>query len=404
MSAYLDEIEKKYWMMVHPFDTIGNVGPADISVSCPICMEGNSWKRKHRLHLYMKTSYDNAAVKCFNCDYSTNLFGYLKDNHPNEFVLYKNEKRGAGLKTLKSLFKEEQKDLVHEQPTKEDISGINSGLDFDTPIIESKQEDIKNLIPLNEGHEEKALSSDEIASFSSGLDFGLDFGSPVVSAKHIPDKDGLFLIEPVKGLTKMPQDVIDYIRNRGIEPKENWVYSPLKNKIKFNGAEQTLSEFIIIPLTKGDKWYGFQALAWKQKKFFVYMVTGNSGYKAWNFYNIDKEKPVYIFESIYDAMSSGLENSIAQLGANLGDDRIKELKEPIFCLDNQRVDEKAHEETIKYLERGYKCFIWPEGSERFKDANDLRKIRVHYEKISSMILKNINSGMMGTLKMKMIRV
>ena len=30
MSAYLDEVDKKYWMMIHPFDTIGNVGPSDI--------------------------------------------------------------------------------------------------------------------------------------------------------------------------------------------------------------------------------------------------------------------------------------------------------------------------------------------------------------------------------------
>jgi len=107
-----------------------------------------------------------------------------------------------------------------------------------------------------------------------------------------------------------------------------------------------------------------------------------------------KETPLYDYLYIY----------IAQLGANLGDDRIQELKEPIFCLDNQRCDQKAHEETLKYLERGYKCFIWPEGSERFKDTNDLRKLKVPYEKIANMITSNVHQGMMGILKMKMIRV
>jgi len=397
MAQYLDEIDKKYWMMVHPYDTVGNVGPSDISVCCPICHEGKSWLRKHRLHLYVKPDYDNAAVKCFNCEYSTNLYGYLKENHPNEFALYVNEKRGSGLKTLKTLFKK-------EESVKNDTDiNISIGLDF------SKKEE--NIILDNEddeAHEEKSMSKDEINAFSCGL----DFGGPVSVKENkqekpkypIEDETGLKLIKPLPYFSDIPDEAKEYLNQRGLEPQEDWEYSPKGNEIVFNGAKQVLSEYIIIPLTKDGLWYGFQALAWKQKRFFVYMVTGNSGFKAWNFYNIDKEKPVYIFESIYDALSSGLDNVIAQLGANLGEDRLKELKEPIFCLDNQRVDQKSHEETIKYLERGYKCFIWPEGSEKFKDTNDLRKIKVPYEKISSMILKNINSGMMGTLKMKMIRV
>jgi DNA primase len=111
---------------------------------------------------------------------------------------------------------------------------------------------------------------------------------------------------------------------------------------------------------------------------------------------------VYIFESIYDRLSSGLKNSVAVLGSNLHEDRIKELKTPVFCLDNTLVDEKAKEETIKYLKQGYKALIWPNGSEKFKDTNDLRKIGVPYEKISKMILNNIHQGIAGTIRAKMI--
>ncbi len=408
MAQYLDEIDKKYWLMVHPYDTVGNVGPADISVCCPICHEGGSWMRKHRLHLYIKSSYDNAAVKCFNCEYSTNLYGYLKENHPNEFSLYVNEKRGAGLKTLKSIFKNKDNDHYPDQEKgMDEIPIFDTGLNFDQKP--AQKIDIQND-NINDGHEEKALTKDEIMSFSSGL----DFGAPSVSSTQPPkapktpiNDEGLFLVTEPPGFTDMPSGPggpSGYIENRGIEVQSDWRYSPKGNKIKFNGASQTLSEYIIIPLKKGDLWYGFQALAWKEKRFFVYMVTGNSGYKAWNFYDVDKEKPVYITESIYDALSSGLDNVIAQLGANLGDDRIQELKEPIFCLDNQRCDQKAHEETLKYLQRGYKCFIWPEGSEKFKDTNDLRKLKVPYEKIANMIKNNIYQGMMGILKLKMIRV
>jgi len=396
MAQYLDEIDKKYWMMVHPYDTIGNVGPSDISVCCPICHEGKSWLRKHRLHLYVKPDYDNAAVKCFNCEYSTNLYGYLKENHTNEFSLYVNEKRGSGLKTLKSLFKKEEN---NKDDSKIDIS---TGLDFSKKEESNKDTELDDC---KEAHEEKAMSKDEINAFSCGLDFGNPVASTSKKEKYpIEDDTGLKLIKPLPYFSDIPEDAKNYLNQRGLTPQKDWKYSPKGNEIIFNGAKQVLSEYIIIPLTKDGLWYGFQALAWKQKRFFVYMVTGNSGFKVWNFYNIDKSKPVYVFESIYDALSSGLDNVIAQLGANLSEDRLAELKEPIFCLDNQRVDQKSHEETTKYLERGFSCFIWPEGSEKFKDTNDLRKLNVPYEKISKMILNNIHKGMIGILKLKMIRV
>ncbi len=163
-----------------------------------------------------------------------------------------------------------------------------------------------------------------------------------------------------------------------------------------------LSEYIIIPLTMDNKWFGFQALAWKQKKFFVYLVTGNTSWKVENWDDINKDEPVYIFESIYDRLSSGIENSIAVLGSNLHEDRLKELKQPIFCLDNFRIDDKAYEETLSYSLKGCKTFIWPKGSEKFKDTNDLRKIGVPYDKISNMITNNIYSGLPAQTRLKLI--
>ena len=409
--AKLSDIDVKYFLMVMQGE-IGKISDSDISASCPICNEGRSYGRKKRFHLYIKDSYDHANVKCFNCDYSSNMYGFLKENHPKEFQLYQNEKRGSSLKELKMVFNYDEDD----EETPIDTSDICTGLDFSETTtnvddVDTNTNNTVNVIDINEGHEEKALSSEEINMFSSGLDFGdtedtlITPSTPSTpSTQDTPVKDGdVFLIPPVEGFTKIPDDALQYIRNRGIEPKEDWLYSPKMNKVTFNKNKITLSEFIIIPLTKGDKWYGFQALAWKHKQFFVYMVAGNSGHKHWNFYNVDKSKEVYIFESIYDAMSSGLENSIAQLGANLGEESLKELEKPIFCLDNQHIDEKSKEETLKYLEQGYSAFIWPEGADKFKDTNDLRKIRVPYEKIANMIKNNINKGMKGILKIKMMR-
>jgi hypothetical protein len=369
----LDDIDVNYFVQVH--EEIGTVGASDVSVSCPMCREGKSWGRKHRLHLYIKPTYDTASVHCWNCGYASNIYGYLKEFHPAEFGAYKKAKAGKGFAELKMQYDEEEKKEIP-------IEKIDIGFDM-------------NSISLDE-EEETPVSLEDMNS----IDIGFDMSSSVI--EEIKPTDGPILVEPVKNLTSLPEEAKLYIQNRGIEVQDNWLYSPINNKIRFNNADVVLSEFIIIPLELNGKWYGFQALAWKQKRFFVYLVTGNSSWKVWNWNNIDKEKPVYIFESIYDALSSGLENVIAQLGANLHVDRIKELKEPIFCLDNQYLDEASVEESMKYLELGYKCFIWPKGSEKFKDTNDLRKINVPYEKLKNMVTTNIFQGMSGVLQLKFI--
>jgi len=329
----LDDIDVRYFLEAHQSDTIGNIGTTDISVSCPICMEGKSWKRKHRLHLYTKPTYENPAVHCWNCSYSSNLYGYLKEHHPSIFNRYIKAKKGKGFEELK----------MH--------------------------------------HSKKELPKEMILESNEDLNV---FNKPTY-------------FEPLEN----HKSAVEYLNNRGITPLNDWCYSPNKNTFMFNNVSVTLSDYIIIPLTKNKKWYGFQALAWKEKKFFIYLLTGNSSYKIWNWFNIDKSKPVYIFESIYDALSSGLDNIVAQLGATIDENRLKELEEPIFCLDNFRVDERAKEELKEYSKQ-YKVFIWPKKiPNKIKDFNDLRKLGVSYDKISNMITSNIKTGLSASIEVKM---
>ena len=404
----IDNIDADYFLRVH--EQIGTISDSDIAVSCPMCREGKSWGRKHRLHLYTKDSFDAPAVHCWNCGYSSNMFGYLSEFYPQEFSSYKKAKAGNSFKELRMSIEPKVKS------TKLDFSNVDIGMDMTKKPEPTKPPTIKPMetrIEINDNSMadgETSVSANDMASIGGGLDFG-DFSAPldikevkeklvIEGDKHTPN-----LLNPkniLPKLVELPEDAKTYIRNRGIEPQEHWLYSPLKNSIQFNDTEVFLSEYIIIPLILNNKWYGFQALAWKQKKFFVYLVSGNTSWKVENWENIDKNEPVYIFESIYDRLSSGLKNSVAVLGSYLHEDRIKELKTPVFCLDNTLVDDKAKEETIKYLQMGYKAFIWPQGSERFKDTNDLRKIRVPFEKISKMIINNIHQGISGTIRAKMI--
>jgi len=332
----IEDIDKRYFLQVSPTQDIGYIKPTDISKSCDICGEGKSYGREYRLHLYMKSSYEIPAVKCFNCGYSSNLYGYLKENHSSEFMNYMKEKRDETFNDLTTI-KDSYNDLEISKETKEII---------EIPII--KQNTL--LEPFN-------------------------------------------LIDPIPNLSKLNEASISYLKGRGLEPKDDWLYAEKGTKFMFNDVEIYLNDYIIVPLTYKNKWYGFQAIGYIEKRFFVYLLDGNDGYKVWNWFNINPNEPVYIFESIYDAMSSGLDNVIAQLGSSLGEDRLKELKEPIFVLDNHNIDETANRETLNYIKAGYKVFIWSTKIPlKFKDTNDLLKAGVNMDKIKKLILGNIFQG------------
>jgi len=387
----MDQIDEQYFLQVH--EEIGNISENDISVSCPVCREGRSWGRKHRLHLYMKPGYDTPSIKCFNCEYSSNMYGYLKEFFPFEFTSYRKAKSGMAFQELKmNTIKETEHNTIEQ-----DLTNINTGMSFETKS-EPSNKDIHN--DFIDG--DTPVSLTELNSINTGLDL---FSNSILKKpkEDLPIKlseNGPFLVKQPNNLYDIPLEARKYIENRGIDVQKFWLYSPLNNKIKFNNTDIILSDYIIVPFLMNDLWYGFQALAWKEKRFFIYMVTGNTGFKVENWDFIDKDKPVYIFESVYDRLSSGLENSIAALGANLSEDRLKELKYPVICLDNQNCDEKSKEQSLKYLHEGYSVFIWPPGSDKFKDTNDLRKINIPYEKIKNMILNNIHKGMKGILKLK----
>lgn len=348
----LDPINVKYWELAHSPAELGTKTHGDYACHCDICGDGRRSSSK-RLHLFTKYNFEGDAIKCFNCNWTGNMWTYLMEFHPSLYNQYKREKASEA---------------------------------FNEILTIKKLDDTKTADP-------------DVLPNNVSLDFG--GALPIIEIDNTPKVPTPQLVAPLNlpKLSDFP-DAVTYIKNRGIEPKEEWLYST--GKLKFDNKLLSLQDYIIIPLTWDDgRWYGFQALAWKRKDFRVVLLSQNTGWKVWNWTNINKQEPVYIFESIYDAMSSGYPNAIAQLGANLEQDRINELKKPIFCLDNQNVDEASIRESMGYLKKGYEVFIWPKGSEKFKDTNDLRKRKVNYQLIQKMIENNLYKGMEGILKLKM---
>jgi len=342
LLARLDPINVKYWKLVHSASDLGTETPQDYACRCDICGDSAHSRSKKRLHLFTKSGFDGDAIKCWNCDYTGNMYSYLRDYHPSLFPQFKKENQSEGFNRL-----------VIEKETKPTSA----------PLV------IDNIIT-----------------------------QKMTELEAEPKPDKLVQEIPLPNLKDFPE-AVQYLRNRGIEPKEDWLYS--LGTLAFDAREFSLPDYIVIPLKwKNGLWYGFQALAFKKKDFRVVLLPENIGWKVWNWSNIKKDEPVYITESVYDTLSTFKPNAIAQMGAQLSKDRIDELKEPIFCLDNNNIDDRARIELINYAKAGHKVFVWPKKvPHKVKDFNDLVKMGATKEQINSLIDNNIYKGMEALLKL-----
>jgi hypothetical protein len=157
--------------------------------------------------------------------------------------------------------------------------------------------------------------------------------------------------------------------------------------------EYVFSDMLIFPFYyKNTNWvYGFQGRNIFEKFFYIFLPPNN--YKIYNYYNIDKTKPVYICEAIIDSLF--VPNSIGLLGSDISKTLLENIN-PIFVFDN---DETGYKKVIKYLELGFKCVIWPKEIIE-KDINEMVMNRIDPLPI---INNNIFTGKLGIIKQKITR-
>lgn len=184
-----------------------------------------------------------------------------------------------------------------------------------------------------------------------------------------------------------------YLESRGLQ------WSPVFGEF-FEGINVSIDSksfpiqgYIVIPFYYGKKCYGFYSRSMSEHKFYTYMPDGNVDFKLWNFYNIDKSKPVYVFEGIFDAMSvyqTGITNVVACCGATPPESLLKDL-DCIMCFDNDRTGLKN---SLKYCLKGYKVLVYPDSVQE-KDFNEmlLKKQNIH-----DIILNNVYNGILGQVK------
>lgn len=341
----MDLIDKKYFLMAVSGSETKDISNTDIAVKCPVCGDSKIHRNEKRLHLYEKNHA--TRVGCFNGDCPVgqrNVYSFLRDFFPNLFTLYKREKFQANLNSFK--------DFTKSDNAVEDVfKDLKKVAKPDTP-------EVKRDYP--------KLFTQDLSKF----------------------------FEPLEKSLK----ALEYVKSRGYNYSENdfgkWYHANVN--LTIGKREYFLHDFLIIPLYIQGKMYGFYSRSLNDKKFYTYMNDFNIGYKVWNYFNINLEKPCYITEGIFDAISlwkSGFKNVIAGMGANIPDEILSTLKHPIFCLDN---DKTGKFNALKCAKKGMDVLIYPDNIQQ----KDLNEMLVSGVDIQNLVRNNVHSGIMAEIKLR----
>lgn len=187
--------------------------------------------------------------------------------------------------------------------------------------------------------------------------------------------------KPAKNYEK----AVDFCKKRNILDKINSLYYCIH-------PNNICSGMIIFPCYMEDRetLYSFTGRHTEFKRFYIH--SKNESFKVYNIFNVDLCENVFIFESIIDSYT--VENSIAALGADISQNVLKLIKQPIFVFDN---DHTGRLKTKKYLQKNYKCFIPPD-SFYYKDFNEAICNEWTKEKLNRLVHNNLYSGMEGLIK------
>ncbi len=355
----------------------------DIACRCPICGDSKVKANSKRLHLYKKG--DLELVNCFNAGCAVEnktMYAFLRDFYPNLLPEYKRNTFRDKINELKSL---KEVTSIDKKPGLESIS------DWENSEVAKMESSDKSDSKNSENSESDWINS-EIA--------------PQESADITP-KPSLVAYDLREFFEDLSNDMIQYLKSRKIEPHVGGTWYKAKTDIKIKDTVYRIKDYLIIPLyyndsydsnsinsSAKDKMYGFYSRSTVKKDFITFIST--TGFKVWNWFNINKDERTYIFEAIFDAISTGLPNIIANLGAKLPQERLDELKDAVFCLDNDSTGIKM---SIQYAEQGHSVYIQPSEYHE-KDFNEL-KINHPDLDIKKFINDNIYRGLPAITRLKM---
>lgn len=354
----LSNLDIKYFKISVGQENIGKETLVDITARCPICGDSQKNKRSKRLHLYIKNN--ETRINCFNsgCECTNkSTYGFLKSFYPNLLENYKRENFIHNLSHLSG--NSESEDVFANITNKKEGTLTESNNDFGSVDSWFLEEDNYKV-----EQEQKPVLTHNLFDYFENI------------LEH--------------------DEAIDYLAKRGFDyfnSNFEWYFGI--QDLQIGDKLYKLTNALIIPLYYGDEMYGFYSRNIHSKQFFTYMPEQNIGYKIFNWFKIDKEKECYIFEGIFDSLSMREDNVIALMGAKIPEERLKELKNPVFVLDN---DKTGILNSIEYTKKGYKVYIQPDIYKE-KDMNELMLNHPELD-VSKMIKENLYSGISAEIRLK----
>ncbi|WP_298751944.1 hypothetical protein [uncultured Arcobacter sp.] len=306
---------------------------------CPVC--GDSHKSKYKKRGWAFNNNTLISIGCFNCGYNDTFYNFLRDHYPEMFDSYKMEC------FKQKLDKSDKKVVFEEQKPKE--TNIHNDLVkvSDLPPFHKAVKYLKfRLIP---------------EKYYDYMYYTSDFEKFVKS--QFKESDDGIINDPSPERIVMPL----YTQNKSI-------YGYCGARVDRSSDNK---KYINIKLKEHKKVYGLERL--------------------------DRTKPIYVTEGIFDSLM--VENGLAVLGGMANLDFLSEYSELenfILLFDN----EKHNPDTMKFMERalkkGFKVCLYPK-TFKYKDLNKAHTEGLTLEDISNMIHTNTVQGQKGLLKFKLWR-
>ncbi|AEI88219.1 gp61 primase [Campylobacter phage vB_CcoM-IBB_35] len=341
----LDFVDIKYFKLAVPGPY--KESPLDIAVKCPICGDSKYKKSVKRLHLYEKQGV--TLVHCFNGDCELNtqmgLSNFLKIYKPELLLSYKSENFKFKINSI---------DSNNNIETKNEVETMKSCFDSGA----------SNTSNPSDSNESSNTSIESIASPASIESSNNEF--KFINLTSVLDTNTSKQIEFLKS-RGFNDDTISFLD----------FYNGTKS-FNLNGVYYGIKDYLVIPFSKDSSYYGFYARSLTEKRFINF--TLNQNYGVWNLFNVDLNKPVFIFEAILDALSFRQiyrTNQIIALNTSTIAKNVLDLiKYPFFCLDNDKV---GIEKMIKYNSIQNSHFICYPNDLKQKDFNEMLQNNIKIE-------------------------
>ena len=286
--------------------------------------------------------------------------------------------------------------LVHVSEGYDYVKCFNGGCSLETPGTM-----LNFLYVVNgdvQGYKRATLSSkiDHIkteANLQDVIDRIKTKPAPKTLEKEIPK----LLLNKFEYVKNVPE-AVQYLKDRNLEPMEDWLFSKDKFFI-YNNKRLFVENYIIIPIyNKNNKFRGWYSRSIKEKKFSTFLLPDTP--KFWSLH--PSKVPEIITEGIFDALSvvgKTIKNVGASISADIPEEILQTLqKETIIAFDN---DKTGIVKSMKYSKLGFRIFVWPDYLNEYKDFNDLLVSGYSKNEIEKIILENLFTSLPAEIRLRM---